>query len=492
MSGEVGLRAALDAADAEAVRRGDEVAAGARRLRYHVMPPVGWLNDPNGFVQFRGQYHLFFQYNPYFPEGVASGMHWGHYVSDDLVRWRLLPTALAPSEDYDSEGCWSGSAIVDDEGRLVLMYTGVASNGALVSGMSQNIAVSDDGVRFEKSSANPVIPLPPEGTRDDFRDPKFLQVDDVTYAVVGASADSKARLLVYRASADLREWSFVGVAAESASYGEGHPGHDGTMWECPDLFPLGDRFVLMTYPMHVTDASTIVEVGTFDPVTGRFVAESRRAFDVGENGACQTMVDSTGRRIVIGWMHHGGGSIVTTDEGWVGALTIPRELELVDGRVRQRPVKELESLRGEARPLGPVSVGPEGAWADTGLAAEVRLLLDADGARKFRVGVRVSADRGEQTSFVVDRDRGRVVCDRSLSGEGPAAGSVTEFDDPAGDLELRFFLDTISVELFVDDGAAAVTHLVYPADSSTGFFVEPVGDGTLEILDLTIWPLDSN
>jgi beta-fructofuranosidase len=378
----------------------------------------------------------------------------------------------------------TGSAIVDGDDRLTLMYSGWGSG----PGLTQNIAVSDDGVRFHKSSANPVIPVAPSSTRKDFRDPQLVQIDDLTFAVIGASAISAStwsiatgRALLYRASDDLLDWTYVGVAAESSTY--------ETMWECPDLFPLSDRFALVTSPMHgMSTATPVVEVGSFDTVAGTFIAEGRQLLDAGDFYAPHTMADSSGRRILIAWMKP--KVMVTADEGWCGAMTIPRELALVDGHVLQRPVKELETLRGAAQSFGPASVGREGLQADTGLTAEVRLVLGSGNSRKCRVGVRVSPDRSEQTCFVIDRDAERVVSDRSLSGRGDLAGSVVEFEDHHSDLELRFFIDVSSVELFIDDGAAALTHWIYPAESSTGFYVESIGGGAVEILDLTIWPLE--
>jgi beta-fructofuranosidase len=373
----------------------------------------------------------------------------------------------------------SGSAIVDGSGRLTLMYSGASE-----SGVTQNIVTSDDGVVLHKSPANPAIPVPPPGSRADFRDPKMVQIDGTTFAVIGAYGDGKGRALVYRAGDDLLEWTYVGVAAETSVL--------ETMWECPDLFPLGDRFALVISPISgVIVSPSVVEVGTFDVDTGKFVAEARQVLDVGDVYAPQAMVDSSGRRVLIGWMGHRDLSEPTVDEGWYGALTIPRELVLVDGRVQQRPVRELEALRGAAVHVGPASVGREGVSMDTGPAAEVRLVVGAGGARRFRVGVRVVADRSEQTCYVVDRDAGRVICDRSLSGRGPATGSVSEFEDPRGELELRFFLDTSSIELFVDDGAAVVTQCVYPDAASTGFSVEAVGADDVDIRELTVWPLDS-
>lgn len=164
----------------------DEVALSKYRQGYHFMAPASWINDPNGFIQYKGKYHLFYQYNPY--GATWSAMHWGHAESDDLIKWSHLPIALAPSEVYDDDnngGCFSGSA-VDNDGILTLMYTGTTNNeeGTV---QVQCIATSDDGVNFEKFEGNPVI-LPNfiEGNRD-FRDPKVWKEGELWYVVIGTS-----------------------------------------------------------------------------------------------------------------------------------------------------------------------------------------------------------------------------------------------------------------------------------------------------------------
>ncbi len=115
----------------------------------HLTPETGWINDPNGFVYFRGEYHLFYQFNPY--ESVWGPMHWGHAKSKDLVNWEHLPVALAPDKDYDKDGCFSGSAIVKDD-VLWLMYTGHIVNEDGTVSQVQNMAFSTDGIHFEKLS----------------------------------------------------------------------------------------------------------------------------------------------------------------------------------------------------------------------------------------------------------------------------------------------------------------------------------------------------
>lgn len=228
---------------------------------YHFMPQTGWLNDPNGLIFYKGKYHFFFQWNPY--SGFWDFMHWGHAVSEDLLHWEYLPLALAPSEEYDDYrkgGCFSGSAIVH-EGKLFLMYTGVTNRG---SGniQTQCIAYSEDGIHFEKYEGNPVI-LPPEGVDGQhFRDPKIWKHKDSYYMVCGASCNNRAQALLYRTE-DMLHWTYVNVLAESR-------GEWGYMWECPDFYPLEDKYVLMCSPMGAGDRKAVYFVGDFDYDTGRF------------------------------------------------------------------------------------------------------------------------------------------------------------------------------------------------------------------------------
>ena len=174
------------------------------RPAFHLTPPIGWMNDPNGFCIYKGRYHLFFQYNPYSTKW--GPMHWGHAVSDDLIRWEYLPCALAPDTEYDSGGCFSGSAAELPDGRLLLLYTGVRSeseeDGTVKDIQTQCIAVGD-GTDFEKIPQNPVLTeadLPKGGSRYDFRDPKIWRENDGGYAcVVGNRTDDTSGSEIGRA-----------------------------------------------------------------------------------------------------------------------------------------------------------------------------------------------------------------------------------------------------------------------------------------------------
>lgn len=198
---------------------------------FHFTPPVGWLNDPNGFSLYQGKIHLFYQYHPYSTEW--GSMHWGHSVSEDFVKWEELPVALAPDQDYDAAGCFSGSAIETEDGH-VLVYTGVVEkekeDGTREIIQHQCLAVGD-GICYEKVKDNPVIPaclLPDDLSGTDFRDPKIWNEYGTYYLVAGCRNEKWDGRAVLFASEDLQSWRFLSVLADNR-------GKYGKMWECPDF-----------------------------------------------------------------------------------------------------------------------------------------------------------------------------------------------------------------------------------------------------------------
>ena len=220
----------------------------AEQPRFHVTGGIGWINDPNGFAPYKGEYHLFFQYYPY--DTKWGPMHWGHVKTSDFVRWERLPAALAPDTDYDRNGCFSGSSVELPDGRQLLMYTGVRNirrrNGKIDSFQTQCIAVGD-GVDYDKYEANPVIDastLPEGASVHDFRDPKIWREDGKFYAVIGnRPEDGSGSILLYE-SEDAIHWQFVSVLAACHN-------QYGRMWECPDFFPLDGKHVLLVSPQEM-------------------------------------------------------------------------------------------------------------------------------------------------------------------------------------------------------------------------------------------------
>ena len=449
------------------------------RPLWHFTPPAGWMNDPNGLAHFRGEYHLFYQYHPF---GTDWGpMHWGHAVSADLVRWRHLPIALAPSPGGpDAGGCFSGSA-VDVGGVLSLVYTGHGPEQV------QCLATSPDGRIFTKHPGNPVLASPPEGfPPEHFRDPKVWRAEGRWWMVAGSKRDGRGAALLYE-SADLRRWSFKAVAAES-------DGTLGTMWECPDLFTLGDRHVLVVSPEGLDRRKALVFVGRLDYGTGRLSIESRHVADHGfDYYAPQSFEDAAGRRVVIGWMDSWGSKAWPTKAwGWAGAMTVPRQLSLSkDGTPVWAPVAEIETLRRDPATIPAGEIGPDLRVVDAirGDSLDLEVEIDPGPASEVALLLRRSADGRQETRLTYDRARASLAIDRERSGAGD--GGVHEAPLPlaAGEtLRLRVLLDRSSVEVFAQDGRVVLTDRVYPDPTSVGVALEARG-GRARLASLRSWRL---
>ena len=320
------------------------------RPAYHMSSPTGWINDPNGFSVFQGQYHLFFQYHPFSKKW--GPMHWGHCTSEDFIKWEYLPCALAPEESYDEGGCYSGSAIEVD-GEHVLIYTGIMDryldDGFHYYRQVQCIA-KGDGIDYRKGEENPIITgesLPEGSSLEDFRDPKVWREDDGYYLVVGSRAkDGSGQILMYY-SEDLNQWEYVTVLEQSKN-------KYGKMWECPDFFSLGDRQILLVSPQDMrakglefhNGNNSIFIYGQYEKESHQFKREKVTSADYGlDFYAAQTLLTQDGRRILIGWMQSWDANITPASFQWSGMMTIPRELTLEHGRIYQRPVRELEKYR---------------------------------------------------------------------------------------------------------------------------------------------------
>lgn len=302
-----------------------------RRFQYHFEPKMGWMNDPNGLICFQGRYHAFFQHNPHGPQW--GPMHWGHAVSDDLIHWEELPIALYPDMEYENDGgCFSGSA-VEKDGRLYLFYTSVSHELK----QTQSVAYSDDGIHFTKYPGNPVIRENPLGY-PDFRDPKVVCLDGTYYMVVGTGNETSGKVLLFT-SADLLHWEYAGILFEGEAYAH--------CIECPDFFKLGSRYVLMFSKINEKERATHFVVGDFE--NGKLVnyTISRPEWGV-DFYAPQTFSDGD-RRVMIGWMYHWGKE-APSGCPFAGALSIPRQLKLIDDGIYNYPVEEAWPLMTQESP----------------------------------------------------------------------------------------------------------------------------------------------
>ena len=486
MSEEHGLApSALDPALAERLRR------DPHRPRYHFVPPAHWMNDPNGLLQWRGQYHLFYQHHPFGP--LWANMHWGHAVSDDLVRWRHLPIALAPTPDSpDQDGCFSGCA-VDDNGTPTLVYTGVRGNAQRVC-----LATGDaDLLRWRKHPDNPVIPAPPPDLDlVAYRDPNVFRWGDWWWMVHGAGLRGVGGAALLYRSRDLVNWEHRGPLIVGDQRRR-EPIWTGSMWECPQLIPLGDRHVLIYSVWHERATHYAAYItGRLDGE--RLIPEREGILDPGAFYAPQAMRDDQGRWLLFGWLREAGGREAMLAAGWSGVMSLPRALALrPDGTVGYVPAPEVERLRGPGQRLTDLTL-PAGELTPLdqarGDCLEIRATFEPGEASGVVLVVRRSPDGAEETRIIFDGRAGHLRVDRarsSLSAEPPPDTHPTSLRLASGEpLELRVFLDRSVIEVFAN-GRACLSERVYPtrADSlEVGLMA--VG-GTALSREIEIWPMRS-
>jgi len=472
------------------------------RPSFHLSVRTGWMNDPNGFSYYKGRYHMFYQYYPY--DSHWNSMHWGHAVSDDLLHWEYLPAALAPDESYDRDGCFSGNAMTLPDGRQLLMYTGVVQerqkNEAVVDWQNQCIAVGD-GVDYEKYENNPVIDAKdlPEGfSRQDFRDPKLWRKSDGTYrCIVGnRPADGSGQILLF-SSPDCFSWKYEKVFAANNN-------RFGLMWECPDFFELDGSAVLLVSPQDMLPEGfeyhngngTLCLIGDYDEKTDTFTERYNQSVDYGiDFYAPQTVLTPDGRRIMIGWMQNWDTcNMRSADEKWFGQMSLPRELFIKNGRLYQKPLKELEKKRcNKVVHKNIIFSGETTLEGINGRIIDLELnIRPASGQNLYqKFAVRFAKNDKYHTSLSFRPWESVLKVDRKFSGSRRAIIHQRRCiaDTRDKELKLRIILDRFSAEIFVNDGEQVLSVTMYTEQSADGisFFT----DGSVE-MDVVKYDLLAN
>ena len=478
------------------------------RPSYHFTPLYGWMNDPNGMVYKDGEYHLYFQYNPY---GSKWGnMHWGHAVSKDLIHWEHLDPAIA----RDPVGhIFSGSSVVDKKNTagfgkdaIIAIYTNNSVNHDEV----QCIAYSNDNGRtFTKYAGNPVL-TPFDGLKD-FRDPKVFWYEKGKCWYMIVSADKETR---FYKSKNLKKWTYV------SAFGKGM-GQQPCQYECPDFFQLpvnGDKKKMKwVMTMNINPgcwfggSATEYFVGDFDGKNFTCPdAHDVKWLDWGKDHYATVTFSNTGDRVLgITWMSNWQYANLTPFKQNRGANGLPRELKLYEKNgkyyISEDVAPEVYALRKDTKNLADASVADakdlKGVAANMEGAFEIEadVTPDANGI----AGIEISNNKRERTMIYFDMKQGKVVMDRTESGltdfgkqsvphdielawdkqlaaEGKQPARITNSINYKNDFALAtwaplslcedgkktyhvdIFVDKSSVELFVDGGRIAMTNLVFP------------------------------
>ncbi|KAF6565879.1 glycoside hydrolase family 32 protein [Paenibacillus sp. EKM202P] len=449
----------------------------AYHLKYHITPPYGLLNDPNGLAFFNQQYHVFYQWNPKGTE--HRNKCWGHVASSDLVHWQRKGVALEPSEWYDKDGIYSGGAIVHDE-KLYLFYTGNVIRNDGVKESYQCAAISEDGDNFHK-----IGPLfeHPQGYTRHVRDPKVWRDRNGSWwLIVGAQReDLTGDTLIYK-STDLSDWEYQGSFLDH--------GHEfGYMWECPDLLQFAENDIFVFSPQGLPGAGEYYRnpnqsgyiVGKFMD-TGKFSGNVAhfKELDRGFDFYAPQSFKVNDRTIMFGWMsamnEEAERAVPTIQEGWIHALTLPREIVLSNGVLYQKPLPELQLLRLDGV-HSKENIHKNGVWMLPSLQVEC-IIHFSKLTENFKMIVRNAVEidyDSEENSLTVWRTNWL-----TNQREYRKATLVNQLVD------MQIFIESSSLEIFMNEGEEVFSLRYFLEDTEQRSVILDAGDneGEIEIYQL--------
>lgn len=421
---------------------------GRYRLGHHLMPPVGWLNDPNGLCWFKGRYHIFFQYSPFEVQGGLK--FWGHYSSENLVSWKYEGTALYPDSPYDCHGVYSGSAFVENE-KMHLFYTGnvkldgeydYINNGRVTSTIHVE---SEDGVHFGVKEEVILFKEYPKNYTCHIRDPKVWKEDGKYRMVLGGRLKEEKGSVLFYESEDLKKWELEHTLTTKKAF--------GYMWECPDYFTLDEAKVLSVSPQGLKREEyrfqNIYQSGYFlMKEDGSVSEEDFCEWDMGfDFYAPQTFTDNKGRRILMGWMGMPDADQEyvnpTIGENWQHCLTVPRELSFYDGKIYQYPVEEMELLRKNGR-----AFDEKNALMETEKAFDLEVQTESE-YLEIRIGGDLMLKCGEGQAAI-------------FLSEEAGAGRTVRRAKTERVRNVRILADASAVEIYLNDGETVFSTRYYP------------------------------
>ncbi|CAI6050503.1 hypothetical protein PAECIP112173_01369 [Paenibacillus sp. JJ-100] len=489
------------------------------RPQYHAMPPQNWMNEAHAPIYYNGKYHLFYQHNPQGP--YWHQIHWGHWVSDDMVHWENVRPALAPEAGtLDPDGAWSGSASYDRDGNPVLFYT--AGNDSLSpnqrTGLATPVDLSDPNLEQWAKHPVPVTEQNGNGIHNEFRDP-FVWYDeevDKWYQLVTSGLEdfSSGTALVY-VSDDMYNWEYKGplYVSDRSLYPE-----LGTVWELPVLLPVGkdstgkQKHIFMINPHekpeHVAPANDVqrdVEVfywiGTWDRENFKFIPdqESPSKMDVGDGylTAESGMVTPDGRTVIYSMVQNVRTPQAEYQAGWAHNLALPVSLSLDEhDDLLIEPIQELQSLRGEKvvnfsdKNMDAANQLIENVKGDM---LEIIMEIEPEDAQKFGLKVRRSENGQEETLIYYNKSNGTFNVDRTKSSIDPDVrvdgiqGGYVDLDGE--NLKLHIFLDRSVVEAFANYKKKLTTRVYVGRYDSLG--LQLWADKNITIKSMEVWNMNA-
>ncbi len=423
------------------------VSRESYRQKFHIMPPVGWLNDPNGLCYFKGEYHVFFQYCPFDANGGLKV--WGHYTSKNLIDWKYNGVSFVPDCPYDCHGVYSGSAYIEND-KMHIFYTGnvkydgdydYINNGR---GSYTIKAESIDGINFSSKKCLMSLDDVPNDYTCHIRDPKVYKENDEYLMVLGGRKKGNRGAVLLYSSNDLENWILKEEIMSDKPF--------GYMWECPDILKFDNKTFLSMSPQGLEREEyrfqNVYQSGYALIENGIINTENFKEWDYGfDFYAPQTFTDEKGRTILIGWMgvpdSESEYTNPTAKRGWQHNLTLLRELKYKDNVILQYPVSEFNELRKNFKEI---QSGENIIFKNRCFDCEIKNIygkIDIDICNS----VKFSWDNGIAVLSLTEKVG---------YGRNVRKAKISKIDN------LRIITDVSAIEIYINDGEYVFTTRFYP------------------------------
>lgn len=448
----------------------ERVDSDRYRLHFHLMPPIGWLNDPNGLCVIDGKNHIYYQYTPF---SATWGIKlWGHYSTENWLTYNEHDAFLFPDIPEDKDGVYSGSAFVDND-KIHYFYTGNVKYkdgdyDYILNGREQNVieVISEDGFSYGKKIIHLKNSDYPEIMSTHVRDPKVFKVAESYFMVLGARTKTNKGCAILYESADLKKWTYHMIIESDLNY--------GYMWECCDLIEIESKWFLICCPQGMKEEginyANIYQIGYF-PIDIDFKEktyklgdffELDRGFDI---YAPQTFLDNKNRKVLIAWMGIPDATYQNTktiESGWQHALSMPRVLSRKDDRILQKPLDEFQKLRKNKK----ISTDEKIKFS----SSVFELLIDIKNSERFSF---------KMADIILSYKNNIFTLEMMESGDGRDKRAV-HIDELKN---VHMFVDTSSIEIFINDGEEVFTSRFYPKNIELEVEINNVGKCTWYELD---------
>ncbi|MBC3788800.1 glycoside hydrolase family 32 protein [Spirosoma utsteinense] len=486
------------------------------RPQYHFSPPKNWINDPNGLLYYEGEYHLFYQHNPFGNEW--GHMSWGHAVSKDLLRWEHLPVAIPEFTHSDGKtktAIFSGSAVIDKGNTsglcpagtkdcMVAIYTGNVTEGETQTAQYQNVAYSSDkGRTWKQYDKNPVLDLKSK----EFRDPNVFWYAPQKKWIMSAVKATEHRVAFFE-SKDLTKWTLLSHF--------GLQGDTTKVWECPALMPVPiqnepgkTKWVLFISAGHPQKDYVGMQyfVGDFDgktfsldPANPKPIAPAvSNVVDYGKDYYAAIQFNDLPAKqtgpVMVGWLNNWayGNKLPTTP--FKGAMSLPRQITLkrtsAGLQLMQQPIATVASLRSDIAPQALVKVSDQSRVVEKSVPNSYEFRVDIKPGSAKTVGVRLAKNGAEET--IIQYTNGKLQLDRRKSGNVSFSDRFPSVEEAPLNLQngvftLRVFVDKSIVEVFANEGERVITDLIFPGEPSGSIEIFAEG-GSAEFSNVRVSPI---